>query len=137
MTERQVTSRLKTQKKAPKTPTKTAQLKACDVLFGRVIRARGGCEACGSRSNLQCAHGFSRRYRATRWDERHCFSLCRGCHFRFTVRPLEWDEFMRDRLGEVLYEELRDLALTGPNPDLAVTFARLTQRWAQIQEEAA
>lgn len=126
-------------KKAKKRKGPTPMVE-CDTLFGKIIRSRGACEGrCNGQPKgpLQCAHGFSRRYRATRWDERQCWCLCAGCHMYWTQRPLEWDVWMRDRLGESLYEELRVLALTGRNPDLKETAARLRERWAQVERMAA
>ena len=130
----EVVSRQKSGKK-PKTSTKTQLLKKCDQTFSQIIRSRGCCENCGAPANLQCAHGFSRRYRATRWDARQCWALCRGCHYLFTVRPLHWDEWMRDVMGSDLYAEIRHLALTGPNPDLAETLARLRAEFDRIESE--
>lgn len=94
--------------------------KQCDVLFSQVVRARGKCESgrlARHSGVLQCAHGFSRRYRAVRWDERNAWSLCAACHVFFTHHPIEWTDWMIDRLGAEQYEELRQLALHGPIPD--------------------
>ena len=115
----------KSAKKKPKTPTKTRLLKQCDTLFSLLVRSAGRCSNCGKSEFLQCAHGFSRRYRAVRFDTRNAWPLCRGCHVYFTHRPLEWDEWMRSELGD-LYEVLRDLALHGKNPDLATVRQNLS-----------
>lgn len=116
--------------KQPKRKTKRRanRTKGCDTIFGRIIRSRGACENCGRTTGLQAAHGFSRRYRAVRWDERNCFCLDAGCHLYYTMRPLEWDDWMRERLGIDLYYELRLLATTGRNPDLDETLASLKAR---------
>ena len=37
--------------------------------------------------------------------------MCGSEHYFFTNNPLEWDEFIKDDLGEDVYEELRRLAL--------------------------
>jgi hypothetical protein len=118
----------KVAKAKAKKPNKTAQLRKADSLFSKLIRSRGRCEHCGSGDWLQCAHGFSRRYRAVRFDERNAWVLCRSCHVFYTHRPLEWDGWMRDRMGVELYEEIRALALTGPNPDLGAEILRLESR---------
>jgi 5-methylcytosine-specific restriction endonuclease McrA len=110
--------------------------KACDALFGKIIRARGACESCGQTWDLQCAHGFSRRYRSVRWDEVNAFCLCRGCHMKFTHRPLEWDDWLKADWGEVRYWEIRHIALTAPNPDLDETHARLKARWDEMEAAA-
>lgn len=116
--------------KKKRKPKRASATKTCDAMFGKIIRARGACQDCGQPYDLQCAHGFSRRYRATRWDERNSFALCRGCHLKYTVRPLEWDDWLRERWGPALYTELRTLALTGPNPALAEVAATLRERIA-------
>lgn len=109
----------------PKRPQKKKQTaaKTLDALVGSHVRSRGRCEACGKTSDLQWAHGFSRRYRAVRWDLRNGFCLCRGCHLKYTVRPLEWDDWLRERWGEELYAELRSLALTAGRVDHAALLA--------------
>lgn len=107
--------------------------KQCDALFSKIVRSRGACEACGQTWDLQCAHGFSRRYRAVRWNEANAFALCRGCHLKYTVRPLEWEEWMRERIGGNAYDELRHAALYGENPDLKETAAALRDRWERLE----
>lgn len=123
--------KLKASKKKQKSP-----MAACDELFGKIVRSSGLCVGrCDGQPKgaLQCAHGFSRRYRATRWDERNAFCLCQGCHLYWTLRPLEWDQWLRVRWGQDLYDELRALALNGPNPDLKQTAERLRVRWAECR----
>lgn len=123
---RMVEPSFKATKKKPKTPTKTQQLRKADALFSQFIRSRGRCENCNSTEFLQCAHGFSRRYRSVRWEPAQCWALCRACHVYFTHRPLEWDEWMRQKLGPALYERIRLRALNDPNPDVADVIARLS-----------
>ncbi len=82
-----------------------------DKLCGAIVRARGKCERCGSREVLQWAHIFSRKYLSVRWDTRNAMCLCRGCHFYFTVRPIEWEDWARHKLGAE-YDLLRARALT-------------------------
>lgn len=124
-------------KGAKKTRRKTSLLKSCDTLFGKIVRFPGVCVSCGSREVIQCAHGFSRRYRAVRWDERNAFPLCRAEHVFYTHRPLEWDAWLRDRWGVELYEELRDLAMHGRNPDLKTVQAQLQLRLTYLEGRAA
>ncbi len=99
----------------------------CDRLFSLAVRAPGGCESGRPehKGNLQCAHGFSRSYKAVRWDPRNAFPLCGGCHTFYTLHPIEWDLWMLDRLGIELYGELRELALTHRTPDLELVLAEL------------
>ena len=126
----------KRKKRVSRTPKRPRlKLKAeCDRLFSRFIRLRdGGCvlehDCAGP---LQCAHGFSRRYFATRWDPINAWALCSGGHYRYTVRPLEWDEWMRERMGE-LYEPTRRRALAGKMPDLEATRAELRDLVAKYE----
>lgn len=95
-----------------------ARIDHLDRLFSVLTRAPGVCVHCGATERLQCAHGFSRRYRSVRWDSRNAFCLCQGCHMFFTHRPLEWDEWLRNRWGNALYTELRALALSTEKVDL-------------------
>ena len=97
----------------------------CDVIFARLVRSKGVCVNCGSTKAIQCAHGFSRRYRALRWDFDNAFALCAKCHLFFTYHPLEWDEFLRNRWTPEQYEGLRLRALVGKRPDLKALLASL------------
>ena len=83
-----------------------------DKLCGAIVRARGACEAEGEHSGpLQWAHGFSRSYRAVRWDLRNGFCLCAGHHFWFTNHPLEWDNWLQEKWGADLYIVMRRRAV--------------------------
>lgn len=101
-----------------------------DKLFSQVIRQPGRCENCGGHSFLQCAHGISRRYHAVRWDLRNAFPLCRSCHVYFTHRPLEWDDWLIERWGALLYKEMRSTALRGERVDLEAVIQTLEVRAA-------
>ena len=109
-----------------------ALTKKADALFGKIVRAPGVCAECGSTEVIQCAHGRSRRYYATRWDERNAFSLCRACHMRYTHNPLLWEEWLRDKWGDALYDELWQLALRGPKPDFDALIPALEARLAEV-----
>lgn len=116
--------------KAPKRPKRTKKqtvVQTLDIECGALVRSRGRCENCHAQRDLQWAHGFSRRYRMVRWDLRNGFCLCKGCHLKFTVRPLEWDEWLRNRWGEPLYAELRALALSGEKVDHKAVLASLRE----------
>lgn len=102
-------------------------LATADALFGQLIRSPGRCFECGSTSNLQCAHGFSRRYMKIRHDLRNAWCLCAACHMRYTHNPIAWDDWLRDKWGEAQYAQMRFLALSGPKADLKETVARLRE----------
>lgn len=121
----QVVTRFKEPKKPTPAKKKQSLVKQLDALCGSIVRARGRCENCGKTSDLQWAHGFSRRYRNIRWRLDATFCLCRGCHLKFTMRPLEWDEWLRARWGEELYAELRTRALAGGKVDHKAVLAEL------------
>lgn len=106
---------------------KTHAVEEADKLFSLAVRSVGRCESGRDThlGNLQCAHGFSRSYKAIRWDRRNAWSFCAGCHTYYTHHPIEWDLFMMDRLGVTVYCDLRDLALTHRMPDLEVVLAEL------------
>lgn len=72
-----------------------AWMKKSDVLFSKLVRDRdGACVNCMSTTNLQCAHLISRSYKAIRTNFDNAVTLCRGCHVKFTHRPLEWREWV-------------------------------------------
>lgn len=114
--------------KKRKTTKKQSVGKQCDLLFSKIVRSVGKCEIDDGRPCkgwLECAHGFSRSYRAVRWDRRNAFCACVGHHKFYTHRPLEWDLWMRERMGEELYEEIRALALAGERPDTQALLVEL------------
>lgn len=103
-----------------KAPKKKGRLKTltpleeADRMAGAIIRSRGRCEACGTTERLQHAHGFSRGYRKVRHDLGNGFCLCAGCHMSYTHHDLEWRDWMRAKMGEDAYYDLRRRALYGP-----------------------
>ena len=115
-----------------------APYKVADELFSKIIRLRDQavCQNCGKTDFPQCAHGFSRSYRAIRWDERNAWCLCRGCHTYFTHHPLEWDEWLIERLGERLHRDLKRQALKDPNPDPVEVVDWLRARLAEMEVAA-
>jgi len=100
-----------------------------DALWGQIVRRNGYCEDCGSNQFLQAAHGFSRRYRGTRWLPINGFCLCRGCHKRWTHDPLGWTAWLKDQWGVGVYDELELCARAVTKPDLADTVARLLKEF--------
>lgn len=112
--------------KRDKKPTRAQMVKKADAIFGRIVRSVGYCQS-GRDSHagaLQCAHGFSRRYHVTRWNSENAWCLCQGCHLFFTMRPEEWQMWMESALGDRYYE-LRDEAIHGDKPDMAVILSAL------------
>ncbi len=114
---------------------KTHLKQECDRLFSLIVRSRGGCESGrpNHAGNLQCAHGFSRRYLRTRWNTDNAWALCAGCHTFFTARPLEWDDWMLDRMGFESYWVLRPLAMSTDKTDLVSTYDDLVLRAREME----
>ncbi len=103
-------------------------------MFSRLVRSIGMCESgrLDHAGPLQCAHGFSRRYRAVRWDRRNAWCLCAGCHMFFTHHPIEWDEWMHRQMGDALYSQIRSLALGGERVDLKELHALLKEQTKEL-----
>lgn len=96
--------------------TRSSQRKAADRAFSLYIRRRDGkCRICGDIANLQCAHLWSRRYHAIRFDPCNAIALCRGCHVRYTHNPALWTQWCEENVPE--YWHLRTLALEGVTED--------------------
>jgi len=87
--------------------SKKALKAKADRLFSEWVRSQGKCEWCGSGGYLQCAHIFTRHYLSTRYSPINAVCLCSGCHRRAHAQPVEFVEFIKDYLGEDIYEELR------------------------------
>lgn len=86
-------------------------MKKADVLFAASIKARdGSCQNCGSTDFLQCAHLITRSYKSIRTDPSNAVTLCRSCHLRYTMRPLEWEDWVEERYPGLL-NQLRGKAL--------------------------
>ena len=86
--------------------------KQADKWFSLWIRHRDGkCRDCGSTDYLQCAHLVSRRYKNIRTSASNAVALCRGCHMKFTHRPLEWEQWIIDEFGCEHYDALKRQAL--------------------------
>jgi 5-methylcytosine-specific restriction endonuclease McrA len=82
-----------------------------DVLFSKLVRDRDrACQECGTVDNLQCAHLISRSYKSIRTNFDNAVALCRGCHTRYTHRPLEWREWVETRFPG-RWDALTDVAL--------------------------
>jgi hypothetical protein len=120
-----------------KKPSRRSATLACDQLMSKIVRTEAGhCVNCGSTQRLQNAHGFSRGYFATRWDFRNTFCLCAVCHVFYTHRPLEWDDWLHERWGDDLYDEIKALSLTHVKPDVFEVKAELAARWAELEAAA-
>lgn len=99
---------------------------ACDRMFSQIIRSRGACQRCGSVQSLQCAHIISRRYSATRCDERNAWCLCAGCHMHVDGHFDAKYELTEQTIGLDVFAEVREKALGQRGPfDWSAEKARL------------
>lgn len=89
-----------------------------DILFSLYIRTRDNwtCQRCFSQKpeksqGLHCSHIFSRRHKATRWDEQNAKALCFSCHQWYGGNPVESAAWVEDwhavRWGPDALDELR------------------------------
>lgn len=96
-----------------------------DVLFSKLVRDRDrACVNCGAADNLQCAHIISRSYKSIRTDFDNAVALCRGCHVKFTHRPLEWREWVEARFPG-RWDELTATALRYEKVDWKLRYETL------------
>ena len=105
-------AKLAPKKVKPKKRAKTqAQLKKdLDAIFSKYIRAKypKECYTCRKTEvTLQCGHFVSRQYLMTRWDENNTRPQCVGCNIFGNGKPLDFEERLKDDLGEDLVEEMK------------------------------
>lgn len=87
----------------------------CDRYFGQVVRARGSCERCGSRRDLQCAHIIRRHYLgdpdgvSLRHNEDNAWCLCAECHRVVDTDAVAFAALVERTIGRGLYAELLDM----------------------------
>ena len=118
--------------KRGKPPARVRQTKAgkakhaADRKWAEGVKAKGSCAAlgmflgasygthigCGG-GPIDAAHILRRGYLATRHDVRNGLPLCRDIHEYYTKRPLAFERFCRELIGDALYDELRAKALGG------------------------
>jgi hypothetical protein len=111
--------------------SKAAMAREADRLWSLIVRSRGACEADGPHNGaLQGAHGFSRRYRNTRWLPINGFCLCAGHHLRWTYDSLGWTDYLITAWGAPVYEELKRLAQKTTPPDVEAALAKLREEAA-------
>ena len=105
------------------TKIKKATPKHCDNLWSELVKIKAGfgCEYCGNRQYLNSHHIFSRSNRSTRWDDKNGIALCPSHHtlgnFSAHKAPLEFAEWLKEKRGEVWYNDLRRKAASVYKPD--------------------
>ena len=109
--------------------------KKCDAIFSKIIRLRGKCEKCGSTSNLQTAHVIGRANKQVRFDPENCLCLCTKCHIFWAHRePIEFAEWVKEYLGEALYNALRFRALRTDKFDFESKYLELKGLYEEISK---
>ena len=102
-------------KKRVKKP-KTWSSKIADTKFSKWIMERDDykCQKCGhgQERHLTCSHFWGRTRSSTRYHPDNCLTLCwMPCHVKWEKEKQgEYEDFMRKRLGERGYNELKDRA---------------------------
>ena len=85
-----------------------------DARFSLMIRERDQwtCMRCRKQhaeksQGLHCAHHFTRRTRATRFDPDNAMALCYGCYQFVDSHAAEKEALWRERIGDEAYDALR------------------------------
>jgi len=93
-------------------PTKSSLKRKLDIEVSRIVRSQGKCCKCSeeSFSQLQCAHIFSRNQLSVRWSLMNVLCLCAKCHFWSHQNPVLFTEFVKQYLGDLNYETLKQHA---------------------------
>jgi hypothetical protein len=113
-------------------------MKACDELFSKLIRSVGYCQLregapeVECRGVLECCHIISKGYHAIRCDERNALAGCKAHHYYFTHRPIQWENWIRAKIGDPLFEELRAEALSHTRPDWREIRQQLKDRLSRL-----
>ena len=78
-----------------------------DGIVSDLVRERANwiCEACGldykhERIQMQCCHIVGRRITRLRHDGMNLVAMCASCHANFSLSPLAFAAFVREKIGE-------------------------------------
>jgi len=91
-------------------------IKELDDVVRKIVRLRDKkCQRCnrlrgynGKIKKVDCSHFYGRWYHSVRWNLDNLVLLCTFCHMNyFHSHPLEFTEFMKDRLGETRFDLLQ------------------------------
>lgn len=64
------------------------------------------CVTCGSHSNLQAGHLFSRVAYNTRWNDLNVFAQCAGCNLSHEYNTFPLTNYFLNQFGQGLYQEM-------------------------------
>jgi hypothetical protein len=96
-----------------KKPTQTCMTNRLDAIWREIIKLKGKCDKCGNTKDccqLQAAHIYSRNNRATRWVIINGLALCAKDHRWAHQNPTEFADFVINKLGFDVYQDLKKLA---------------------------
>ena len=80
------------------------------LLYSTESKTMCRCYTCGrlkSIKRIQNGHFVSRTYLATRWDENNCRPQCVGCNMYGGGKTLDFEENLRDEVGDEIVDELK------------------------------
>jgi len=120
----------KPRKRISARPKRTTLRRKADALFSLYVRRNGYCERCGATEGLQCSHYISRSYYAVRFNPLNAECLCMRCHKYLTEHPLQAEDRFALRVGPLVREELRRIAIAGGAPDYLAVIADLKAKLA-------
>ena len=106
---------------------KLTNLELADELFRQIIRSKGFCQRCGKKENLQTAHIIPRSYHQVRHDLDNAFCFCSGCHRWGHSFPIQFEIFVKAKIGETHYQELKQRALDYKTIDYPAIIKRLQE----------
>jgi hypothetical protein len=118
--------------------------KQCAILWARWIRREERCEFVGvfvgSRQhlvctgNLQAMHGFGKKaYPGVRYAVWNGFCGCSAVHSYYTWRPPEWENYLRSRWGEEVYQQRLREAMETRKYDLSVVASTFRAALAGVE----
>ena len=118
--------------------------KQCAVLWARWIKRNERCEFLGmyvgSREHVACAgnlqamHGFGKKaYPGVRYATWNGCCGCSAAHSYYSWRPPEWENYLRSRWGEDVYQERLREAMETRKYDLAAVAATFRAALAGVE----
>ncbi len=103
----------------PKKPTRKSLIKKLDTIFSKYIRLRDAdkegycrCCTCGEKyhwSKIQAGHFISRKYYATRWDEKNTNAQCIKCNVFQYGAEYRYSLYLGENLSSELYLKSREI----------------------------
>lgn len=118
--------------------------KQCAILWSRWVRRNERCEFVGvfvgNRQHLQCSgslqamHGFGKKaYPGVRYAVWNGFCGCAAVHSYYTWRPPEWENYLRSRWGEEMYQQRLREAMETRKYDLGVVASTFRAALAGVE----